>query len=48
MPASNHRKYAGTPYCRECVDNCHDSELADHWCQIDQWRTEQLALTNRS
>lgn len=23
-----------TPYCRGCVDRCHDSEIADHRCVI--------------
>ena len=27
-----------TPFCRECVARCHDTEIADHWCVIDQWR----------
>ncbi|WP_328436955.1 hypothetical protein OHA71_06605 [Streptomyces sp. NBC_00444] len=25
---------AGTPYCRRCVDLCHDNEIADHRCVI--------------
>jgi hypothetical protein len=24
----------GTPWCRECVNRCHDSEIADHCCDI--------------
>jgi hypothetical protein len=23
-----------TPYCRRCVDRCHDTEIADHRCVI--------------
>lgn len=30
----------GTPFCRECVTRCHDTEIADHWCKIDEWRSE--------
>lgn len=25
-----------TPYCRGCVDRCHDTEIADHRCVICQ------------
>lgn len=27
-------RYASTPYCRACVDRCHDTEIADHRCVI--------------
>ena len=27
------RSYA-TGFCRECVDRCHDSEIADHRCPV--------------
>ncbi|WP_020141160.1 hypothetical protein [Streptomyces sp. 351MFTsu5.1] len=29
-----HARYAETPYCRRCVDFCHDTEIADHRCVI--------------
>ena len=31
--AARHRE---TPYCRSCVDRCHDTEIADHRCVICQ------------
>jgi hypothetical protein len=36
-------RYADFPYCRTCVDRCHDTEIADHWCEIDQHRQERQA-----
>lgn len=33
-------QYRGTPFCRRCVDACHDTEIADHWCMVDQWQTD--------
>ncbi|MEU0207392.1 hypothetical protein [Streptomyces canus] len=27
-------RYHETPYCRGCVDRCHDNEIADHRCVI--------------
>jgi hypothetical protein len=27
-------QYHETPYCRGCVDRCHDNEIADHRCVI--------------
>jgi hypothetical protein len=33
-------QHADMPFCRECVDRCHDSEIADHWCVVDQWRND--------
>lgn len=27
-------QHATTPYCRACVDFCHDTEIADHRCVI--------------
>ncbi|WP_063795168.1 hypothetical protein [Streptomyces silaceus] len=27
-------RYSGTPYCRGCVEACHDNEIADHRCVI--------------
>ncbi|MGR3870953.1 hypothetical protein ACUXZZ_20465 [Streptomyces graminifolii] len=27
-------RYRETPYCRSCVDHCHDTEIADHRCVI--------------
>lgn len=35
------RRYGDSPFCGACVDRCHDSEIADHWCVIDEWRQEQ-------
>ncbi|KDN84397.1 hypothetical protein [Kitasatospora cheerisanensis] len=29
-----HDRYKQTDYCRNCVDRCHDSEIADHRCVI--------------
>jgi hypothetical protein len=29
-----HARHNDTPFCRSCVDRCHDSEIADHRCQI--------------
>lgn len=29
-----HAQYHETPYCRSCVDRCHDTEIADHRCVI--------------
>lgn len=29
-----HARYHLTPYCRRCVDLCHDNEIADHRCVI--------------
>jgi hypothetical protein len=29
-----HARYHLTPYCRGCVDRCHDNEIADHRCVI--------------
>lgn len=29
----------GLPYCQTCVGRCHDTEIADHWCEIDGYRT---------
>ena len=29
-----HARYAASPYCRGCVDACHDNEIADHRCVI--------------
>jgi hypothetical protein len=27
-------RHGDTPFCRACVDRCHDTEIADHRCQI--------------
>jgi hypothetical protein len=32
-----------TPFCGACVWRCHDTEIADHWCEIDQYRQEARA-----
>ncbi|MFI0894872.1 hypothetical protein [Streptomyces sp. NPDC020983] len=29
-----HARHRDTPYCRACVDRCHDNEIADHRCPI--------------
>lgn len=29
-----HAQKRDTPYCRRCVDLCHDNEIADHRCVI--------------
>lgn len=29
-----HARHKETPYCRGCVDRCHDNEIADHRCVI--------------
>lgn len=29
-----HARFYLTPYCRSCVDACHDTEIADHRCVI--------------
>lgn len=29
------------PFCRHCAAGCADTEIADHWCAIDQWRVDQ-------
>ncbi|MEU4348279.1 hypothetical protein [Streptomyces sp. NPDC023838] len=29
-----HARYSLTPYCRRCIDRCHDTESADHRCVI--------------
>lgn len=29
-----HAQHGTTPYCRRCVDACHDTEIADHRCVI--------------
>lgn len=27
-------RYRDTPWCRRCVDRCHDTEIADHRCPV--------------
>jgi hypothetical protein len=29
-----HGQHAQTPFCRRCVDRCHDTEIADHRCAV--------------
>jgi len=29
------------PFCKTCVSWCHDTEIADHWCMVDQWRQDE-------
>lgn len=33
-------RHSNTPFCRECITLCHDSEIADHWCAVDEWRRQ--------
>lgn len=33
-------QHRNEPFCRGCVDHCHDTEIADHWCEIDRYRTK--------
>ena len=35
-----HGKQKGMPFCVGCVSRCHDTEIADHWCVVDQWRSD--------
>lgn len=30
-------QHRDTPFCRSCVDHCQSTEIADHWCAVDQW-----------
>ncbi|MFF3497410.1 hypothetical protein ACFYWS_39465 [Streptomyces sp. NPDC002795] len=32
--ADGRSRYRDTPYCRICVNRCHDTEIADHRCVI--------------
>lgn len=34
-------QHRDTPFCNGCVSRCHDTEIADHWCSVDQWRTDK-------
>lgn len=34
------RRHADSPFCRACLDRCQDSELADHFCMVDRWFTD--------
>lgn len=34
-------RFGQTPFCRTCVGRCGDSEIADHWCEIDRYRRDQ-------
>lgn len=41
-PRSDGRsQYPGRPYCRICVNRCHDTEIADHRCIICAPETRQ-------
>jgi hypothetical protein len=31
---NGHARHRDTPFCRCCVDRCHDSEIADHQCAV--------------
>jgi hypothetical protein len=33
-------QHRDTPFCRSCVDHCHSTEIADHWCAVDQHWTD--------
>ena len=39
------RRYRQTPFCHGCIEHCRDSEIADHWCTVDQWRTDNQTFT---
>lgn len=32
-------RHRDSPFCNSCVSACHDTEIADHWCAVDQWRS---------
>lgn len=32
--------FPATPFCRGCIAMCHDTEIADHWCAVDEWREQ--------
>lgn len=32
--------FPATPFCRGCIARCHDTEIADHWCAVDEWREQ--------
>ena len=35
-------QYRVSPFCRRCVDRCQGTEIADHWCEVDQhWEDQQ-------
>lgn len=36
-------QWRGVPFCAGCVRWCMDSEIADHWCVIDQWRVDNAS-----
>lgn len=36
-------RHASNPWCRACLDACHDSDDAFHWCPIDEHRTKLQA-----
>ncbi|MBD3004688.1 hypothetical protein [Streptomyces sp. 5-10] len=36
--SGSRRRYGSSPFCHACVDRCGDSEIADHWCEVDRWR----------
>ncbi|MFG2618013.1 hypothetical protein ACGFXC_10335 [Streptomyces sp. NPDC048507] len=38
------RRSAETPFCRACVDHCHDSEIADHVCVVDRWNWGEMEI----
>jgi hypothetical protein len=35
------RRHGDSPFCNRCVDLCQDSEIADHWCPVDDWNHQQ-------
>ncbi len=36
-------RWRQSPFCMDCVHWCGDSEIADHWCMIDQWRVDSAS-----
>lgn len=35
------RRYKDTPFCGRCTDHCMETEIADHWCDVDRWNIEK-------
>ena len=33
-------RHGTSPFCGACVDRCHSTEIADHWCAVDAWREQ--------
>ncbi|AIA08606.1 hypothetical protein [Streptomyces noursei] len=37
QPFDRQPRYTGSPFCRQCVDRCFGTEIADHWCPVDKY-----------